>query len=326
VDIQKRNLSVIENFKTFNEVESFNFTMEQYMKPKTILIAGGTGLIGKPLVRQMEERGHQVNVLTRSPKAKNQYQWSPSAKTIDEKALQGVETIINLAGAGIADKRWTASRKKELVNSRVITAQFLYDLREKMPQLTHYISASGINCYGYEEPDRKHVETDGFGKDFLSFVVRKWEEAADLFSNEYKVAKIRTGIVLDPNGGAMEKIAKTVKSYIGAPLGTGKQWMPWLTIEDMIAIYEHAVEKGLVGRFNAVANNHSNAAFTAALAKQLNKPLILPNVPSFVLKIALGEMSSIVLDGLQASNQKIKETGFEFKYTELEKAIAACYS
>ena len=296
------------------------------MQSQNILIAGGTGLIGKPLVRELEDRGHRVKVLTRSPKAKNQFQWSPSAKTIDEKALEGIDTIINLAGAGIADKRWSTSRKKELIDSRVNTAKFLHALRDKMPQLRHYVSASGINCYGYDEPERKHLESDEYGKDFLSVVVKKWEEAADLFSPEYKVAKIRTGVVLDADGGAMEKIAKTVKSYIGAPLGTGKQWMPWLTIHDMIGVYVHAVENQIEGTFNAVANNHSNAAFTKALAKYFNKPLILPNVPSFVLNLALGEMSTIVLDGLQASNQKIKDAGYEFKYNELEKAIAACYS
>jgi uncharacterized protein (TIGR01777 family) len=296
------------------------------MEPKIILIAGGTGLIGKPLVDRLQEKGHEVRVLTRSPKRVIDFQWSPAKSQIDEKALLGVDTIINLAGAGIADKRWTDERKKELIESRVQPARFLYDLSEKMPDLVQYVSASGINCYGYNEPDRKHLETDDFGTDFLSVVVRRWEEAADLFSAKYKVAKIRTGVVLDPDGGAMEKIAKTIKNYIGAPLGSGKQWMPWLTIGDMVGVYEHAVEERIEGRFNAVANNHSNATFTKALAKRLKKPLILPNVPAFVLKIVLGDMSSIVLDGLQASNAKITESGYTFKRTDLDEAIAVCYS
>ena len=292
---------------------------------RTILVAGGTGLIGRSLVDKLQERGHRVSVLTRSPKNANEYRWSPSEKIIDEEALKGVDTIINLAGAGIADKRWTEKRKKELIDSRVKTTKFLYKLRDKIPELKQYVSASGINCYGYDQPDRKHPETDSFGTDFLSVVVKRWEESAELFESDYKVAKIRTGVVLDPNGGAMEKIAKTIKSYVGAPLGSGKQWMPWLTIDDMVNIYIHAVEHRLEGAYNALANAHTNKDFTKALASHLKKPLWLPNVPAFVLKAMLGEMSTVVLDGLQASNLKLKDTGFEFQHTELKEAIASVY-
>lgn len=292
---------------------------------KTILIAGGTGLIGTPLVEELIERGHDVRVLTRSPRREIDYKWSPSSKSIDEKALTGVNTIINLAGAGIADKRWTEKRKEELINSRVKTTQFLYDLREKMPELNNYISASGINCYGYDQPDRKHKESDAFGTDFLSIVVKRWEEAADLFDSDYKVAKIRTGVVFDSDGGALEKIAKTIKSYVGAPLGSGKQSMPWLTIDDMVGVYVHAAEKELEGPYNAVANSHSNKEVTKALAKQLNKPLWLPNVPAIVLKLMLGEMSSVVLEGLKADNNKLKDSGYKFQQTELDEAISSVY-
>lgn len=292
---------------------------------KTILIAGGTGLIGTPLVEKLIERGHDVRVLTRSPRREIDYKWSPSSKSIDEKALTGVNTIINLAGAGIADKRWTEKRKEELINSRVKTTQFLYDLREKMPELNNYISASGINCYGYDQPDRKHKESDAFGTDFLSVVVKRWEGAADLFDSDYKVAKIRTGVVFDSNGGALEKIAKTIKSYVGAPLGSGKQSMPWLTIDDMVGVYVHAAENELEGAYNAVANSHSNKEVTKALAKQFNKPLWLPNVPSFVLKLMLGEMSSVVLEGLKADNNKLKDSGYKFQHTELDEAISSVY-
>lgn len=293
---------------------------------KTILIAGGTGLIGKPLVEKLKERGHTVRVLTRSPQSDIEYKWSLVNKSIDKEALVGVDTIINLAGAGIADKRWTEKRKKEIIESRVKTSSFLYDLGKNMPELRHYISASGINCYGYDQPDRKHPETDDFGTDFLSIVVKRWEEAADLFSAEYKVAKIRTGVVLAEDGGALEKIAKTIKSYTGAPLGSGKQWMPWITMEDMVNVYVHTVENELEGAYNAVANAHTNKELTKTLARQLKKPLWLPNVPSFVLKIMLGEMSSVVLEGLQADNTKIKDTGFKFEHIELDKALSSIYN
>lgn len=292
---------------------------------KTILIAGGTGLIGSHLVQQLQDKGHEVRVLSRSPKKKHEFKWSIKERTVDSGALDGVQTVINLAGAGIADKRWTESRKREIIESRVQTTRFLFELSKDVASLEHYISASGINCYGYDQPAKKHVESDPFGSDFLSVVVKRWEEAADLFENKAKVAKIRTGVVLEKEGGALAKIAKTVNNYIGAPLGSGKQWMPWLTMEDMVGIYVHAVENELDGAYNAVASNDTNKAFTRALANYLNKPLWLPNVPSFVLKIILGEMSTVVLDGLQADNSKLKDTGFKFKHKELETAIKAVY-
>lgn len=292
---------------------------------KTILIAGGTGLIGSHLVEQLQQRGHEVRVLSRTPKKDHEYKWSIKERTIDSGALEGVQTIINLAGAGIADKRWTESRKKAIIESRVQTTRFLFELSKDLTSLEHYISASGINCYGYDEPSKKHAESDPFGSDFLSVVVKRWEEAADLFEAKTKVAKIRTGVVLEKDGGALAKIAKTVKNYMGAPLGSGKQWMPWLTMEDMVRVYIHVVEQELEGAYNAVASNDTNKAFTKAIARYLNKPLWLPNVPSFVLKIILGEMSTVVLDGLQADNSKLKDTGFKFKHRDLETAIKAVY-
>ncbi len=294
-------------------------------KGKTILIAGGTGLIGRSLVEALIDRGHEVRVLTRSPKKKNEFYWSPSDKKIDDKALENVQCIVNLAGAGIADKRWTETRKKEIISSRVNTTRYLFELSKNMTQFNHYISASGINCYGYDQPERKHKESDDFGSDFLSVVVKRWEEAADLFADDHRVAKIRTGVVLDKDGGALAQIAKTVKNYVGAPLGKGNQWMPWLTIDDMVRIYIHAVENELDGAYNAVADSVTNKEFTKSLAKVLGKPLWLPNVPSFVMKIILGEMSTVVLNGLQADNSKIKETGFSFEHTNLKEALEKIY-
>lgn len=292
---------------------------------KTILIAGGTGLIGRHLVEQLTQQGNEVRVLSRSPKRKNEFKWSVQERTIDEKALANVQVIINLAGAGIADKRWTEKRKKEIIESRVQTTRFLFELSDKMPDLIQYISASGINCYGYDQPEVKHKENDPFGNDFLSVVVKRWEEAADLFKERTKVAKIRTGVVLEKDGGALAKIASTVKNYVGAPVGSGKQWMPWLTMEDMIRVYVHAVDEELDGAYNAVAANNTNKEFTKALASYLKKPLWLPNVPSFVLKLALGELATVVLDGLQADNAKLRDTGFAFQHQDLETAIQAVY-
>lgn len=284
----------------------------------TILLAGGTGLIGQNLVDLLKSEGHEVNILTRSNyKKENHFRWSPSTKKIDDRSLKDVDIIINLAGAGIADKRWTKKRKETLINSRVESANFLYQVSEKIPNLKQYISASGLNCYGYDNYSKKHKESDPFGDDFLSEVVEKWENAADQFKDKCKVAKVRTSVVLTKEGGALPKISKTVKNYIGAPLGSGKQWMPWISMIDINRIYAHIVSHQLEGRFNALADSVTNEEFTKELAKVLNKPLWLPNVPPFVLKIILGEMASVVLEGLQADNSKILETGFEFKDNSL---------
>ena len=284
----------------------------------TILLAGGTGLIGQSLVELLNSEGHEVNILTRGDYKKEGYfHWSPSTKEIDEKSLKNVDIIINLAGAGIADKRWTKKRKDLLINSRVESTNFLYQVSEKIPHLKQYISASGINCYGYDHYNKKHKESDPFGDDFLSEVVEKWENAADQFKEKCIVAKVRTSAVLTKEGGALSKISKMVKNYIGSPMGSGKQWMPWISMDDINRIYAHIISHQLEGRFNALAGSVTNEEFTKELARALDKPLWLPNVPSFVLRIVLGELSSVVLDGLQADNSKILETGFQFKDNSL---------
>ena len=297
------------------------------MSKKVILIAGGTGLIGESMVAHFKSKGHEVRILSRKPSQRDKhiYHWDPLEKEIDAQALEGVQVIINLVGAGIADKRWTAERKKELIDSRVIPALFLASVAEKSTTMEHYISASGINCYGYEEYDRLHQESDPYGKDFLSQVVKLWEESAATFENFTKVAKIRIAVVLTKEGGALPKIAGPIKKYVGAPLGSGKQWMPWITLNDLIQVFDFVLEQKLEGTYNAVAENNTNKEFTQALAKTLKKPLWLPPVPSFILKLVFGEMSSVVLKGVQASNEKLKNKGFSFQHTVLADAFKAIY-
>ena len=294
---------------------------------KTILIAGGTGLVGKEMTAYLKKAGHTVRILTRGKTdlAKGYYHWNPSKDEIDPACFDQTSVIINLAGAGIADKKWSAKRKQEIIDSRVIPALFLSRMAQEMKSLEHYISASGINCYGYASYDRLHEESDPFGADYLSQVVRLWEDAADTMQAHVKVAKIRISVVLTEKGGALPKIAGPIKNYIGAPLGSGKQWMPWITLHDLIRLFEHVMNNKLEGAYNAVAENPTNKEFTQQLAKQLNKPLWLPPVPGFVLKLFLGEMSSVVLQGLQASNQKIVASGFNFNHATLEEALASIY-
>ncbi|MDX1653302.1 MAG: TIGR01777 family oxidoreductase [Brumimicrobium sp.] len=293
----------------------------------TILVAGGTGLIGSTLIPELKRQGHTVNILTRDARGrKNHFNWSPKEGKIDSKALEKVDIIINLAGTGIADKRWTEKRRKEIIDSRVKTTEFLFEVSKEISDLKQYISASGINCYGYDSPERIHKEDDPFGTDFLSQVVEKWEASADLFQAKCKVTKVRTATVLSDKGGALKIIGKTIKYYIGAPLGKGNQNVPWISLTDIVNVYSHFVNRGIEGTYNALSGSITNKKLTVETAKVLNKPLWLPNVPAFVLKTVLGDMSSMVLKGLKADNSKLLATGFAFEHQKIEDALKDIYS
>lgn len=286
-----------------------------------VLIAGGTGLIGRQLEKTFLNKGYTVFVLSRNPRRQNEYKWDPIKKEINFPLLDQIDVLINLSGAGIVDKRWTESRKKELYDSRIGTNEFLYSLIDRMSSLKQFISSSGINCYGYYDDQKIYREEDPFGDDYLSKLVESWESSADLFTSHVKVAKIRTAVVLDKNGGALKKMSETVKWGIGSPLGTGKQMMPWIHNEDLVKLIVHVIEENMEGPINAVANCDSNKDFMRSLATVLKKPFFAPNVPSFVLKLIFGEMSAVLLNGLKASNEKIIKSGFNFRFTKVEDAL-----
>lgn len=285
------------------------------------MIAGGTGLIGKALEKKLLEIGYSVRVLTRNPTANNHYFWNPSLNEIDESSLSEVNVVINLSGAGIADKRWNKERKDVLASSRIGTNEFLASKISKMPLLEQFISSSGINCYPLENTSKIYTERDDFGTDYLSQLVKRWEESADLFLSKCPVAKIRTAVVLSPNGGALSKMLPAIKMGIGSPLGSGNQAMAWIHIDDLVDLFVFAIENQLTGAFNAVTACTSNKNFMKALAKQYKKPFWFPNVPSFVLKLIFGEMSTVLLDGVHVSHQKITDLGFQFQLKDLEKAL-----
>lgn len=292
-----------------------------------ILIAGGTGLLGRAITGLLRQDGKRVRILTRGKTDKNEglYHWNPEKSEIDSEALENVSVIINLSGAGIADKRWTKKRRREIIDSRVGPTSFLYQQAKQLSGLEQYITASGINCYGFEEPERLHVESDPFGTDFLSEVVKRWETAADQFSTICRVAKIRISTVLSPDGGALSVMARPVKLGFGSPLGKGTQNMPWIHIEDVAGIFEWAVEQQLDGAYNAVAGNTSNREFMHTLANALRRPYWAPRVPAGLLRIAMGELSDLALKGVKADNSKIRQTGFRFKYEQLDRALEAIY-
>lgn len=288
---------------------------------KNILIAGGTGLVGKQLTRVLREQGHTVSILSRNPTDKDQFAWNPKEGTIDESVLEKVEVLINLSGAGIADKKWTAERKHELHASRIGTNVFLYSLVDKMPKLQQYICSSGINSYGFLDHEKVYTEDDAFGKDYLSQLVKVWELSADQFKSHCKVAKIRTAMVLDANGGALKKMVPIINMGIGSAIASGKQYSPWIHSEDLALLFAHVIEKELEGAYNALAGSVTNKELMRTIAKTLKKPFFFPNVPSFVIRLLYGEMSLILLYGIKASNQKICSTGFDFKFKDLSAAL-----
>jgi uncharacterized protein len=285
-----------------------------------ILIAGGTGLIGQALSEHLVHDGHEVKVLSRS-KGKGLITWDVKAGIIESNDLGEIEVLINLSGAGIAERNWTNSRKKELLDSRVETTKVLFAHKEKMPKLKQYISASGITCYGNGLNENGYKESDDFGTDYISTLVQKWEAAADLFQNHVITAKIRTGIVLSAKGGALEKMLKPMRYGLGAPIASGRQILPWIHIDDLTALFVHVINKELSGAYNANAGNTSNKEFTRTLAGSIGKKIWLPAVPGFMMKFMLGEMATLLINGVHVSNEKIKKTGLTFKYPTLDLAL-----
>ena len=288
---------------------------------KTVLIAGGSGLIGKKLNQVLSKKGYKVYTLTRKAKHRGQIYWNPAQQTIEGKHLDKVNIIINLTGENIGEKRWTNKRKKALRDSRVKTTQFLHSLVSNLPNLEYYIAASGINCYAQD--DEIHIESDEYGKDFLSKLVKEWEAISDLFESNCKVAKLRISMVLSKRGGALDKMLLPVKLGLGSPIGTGTQMMPWIHIDDLCNLFVYAIENELAGTYNAMANCDSNHDFMKALAKALKRPFFMPKVPAFLLKLMLGEMSALVLDSTNASNEKVKNAGFVFQHEAIESTLSA---
>ncbi|WP_445452190.1 TIGR01777 family oxidoreductase [Flavobacterium sp. 25HG05S-40] len=299
-----------------------------------ILITGATGLVGKELVQLLLSKNHSVNYLTTSlskieskPNYKGFY-WNPQQGKIDENCLYEVDVIVHLAGATIA-KRWTNAYKQEIIESRILSSELLYNLVRKTPnQVKQFVSASGTASYP-ESFTKVYDETTKVTEDsFLSNVVKKWEESANRFQVlGLKVGILRTGIVLSKDGGALPEMAKPIKLGLGAYMGNGKQMQSWIHIDDLVALYSFVIEKQLEGVYNAVTSNPvSNAKLTKVIAKKLKKPLFLPNIPQFLMKLILGEMSYLLFTSKKLSSQKIQDLGFEFQFPEIEQAIAAIYS
>ncbi|MGV0979586.1 TIGR01777 family oxidoreductase [Empedobacter falsenii] len=288
-----------------------------------ILLTGGSGLIGSELTKILIENGHQVRILTREKQIEHPfYHWDKD--TIDEKVFENLDGIIHLAGSLIA-KRWTNSYKKEIFSSRVDTANLLFEYVKKLNiNLKFFISASGTAYYGQITSNKIFKEFDEPNIDFLGKVCVAWENAAYQFEKiGARVVCLRTSLVLSKNGEGFKLLKKPIQLGVGANLGDGKQWMPWIHITDLIQMYAEAVDNDKIkGSYNASSPQYINhSEFNHTLARKMNKPFFIPNIPAFVMKLALGEMSSLVLNGSRIDATKIQETGFEFQYSTLEKAL-----
>lgn len=300
----------------------------------TVLITGGTGMIGTPLTRALLGKGYHVIILTRNGGNDKPVQpalrfasWDPARQQVDVDAITKADHIIHLAGAGVADKRWTKKRKLEIVDSRVKTGELLVKAMKENPnQVKTIVSASAIGWYGPDKgTGRPFVETDPPSPDFLGETCQQWEESlAPARAMGKRLVQLRTGIVLSREGGALAEFKKPLKFRIATILGSGRQVVSWIHIDDLVAIYIAALEnQDMNGAYNAVAPQPAtNKELVLKLAAAKYGKSFLPvRVPSFVLKTVLGELSIEVLKSATVSSDKVQKTGFTYRYPTLDMCL-----
>ena len=298
-----------------------------------ILITGATGLIGSEIEKQCRLNNIAVNYLTTS-KSKLEtdpnytgFYWNPSKNEIDTACLNEVDAIIHLVGASIS-KRWTASYKKTIMLSRVQTSQLLFDTLKNHPnQVKQIVSASAIGIYPSSLTNYYSEDFNTVSSSFLGQVVEQWEQVVDAFSTlNIMVSKVRIGLVLSAKGGALPEMAKPIKFGAGAAFGSGKQWQSWIHITDLANLFLHVLENKLEGVYNGVAPNpETNKQLTKSIAQQLKRPLFLPNIPKFLMKLILGEMHILLFESQRVSSKKIEDTGFSFEHYNLQSALQEEY-
>jgi uncharacterized protein (TIGR01777 family) len=289
--------------------------------PQRIAITGASGLIGSALVGHLKSEGHTVQRLVRrATVAPDEIQWDPKTGFVDVEALRGVDAVIHLAGVGVGDKRWTKRYKSEILNSRLLgTTAIANAVAEVKPQV--FISASAIGWYG-DSGNRAVVESDSVGNDFLAAVCREWEGAADL-AGDVRTVKLRTGLVLDPTGGALGRMLPLFRFGLGGKLGSGKQWWSWITLHDVVRAIEFALANPISGPMNLTTPNPvTNQEFTSALARAMKRPALFP-APAIALKIALGGFSSEVLGSKKVIPGALSDAGFVWDYPHISNALTA---
>ena len=288
-----------------------------------VLVTGSSGFVGQRLVPYLESKGYVVRGLSRNPDSGGVFWWDPAAHSMDSKALEGVQGVIHLAGEGIAAGRWTEGRKKRILDSRVDTTRTLVQHMRRMTSLPRVlVSSSGVNYY--ESGPGLRDEQSPSGDSFLAEVCRQWEgEARKAREFGVRTVQLRTGVVLDPSGGALARMLPVFRMGTGGPIGTGRQGFPWIGMEDLIRIMEWALREEMVsGPVNAVHPDRVNQeAFSKALGKALNRPAVMP-LPAFVVKATFGQMGrETLLADLNIIPQVLQSRGFAFRYKNLGETL-----
>ncbi|MFN7012672.1 MAG: TIGR01777 family oxidoreductase [Bacteroidia bacterium] len=292
-----------------------------------VLISGASGLLGKAITEKLQSKGYEVLTLSRSRKNhKNAFLWNVDKGEIEEDAVINADYIIHLAGEGIADKKWTDKRKKQIIESRTKSTQLLLKaIKNTGAKIKAFVSASAVGYYGAVTSEKVFNENDLPAIDFLGQSCKAWEESVDKIATlGIRTVKFRIGVVLSKDGGALTKMAAPYKFYMGAVLGNGKQYIPWVHINDVANAFVFAIQnEQLNGSYNLTApgGGVSNRQFSKVLAKVLSKPILLPPVPEFALKLLLGDMADLVLKGSRVSSKKLSDTGFKFEYDDLEMTV-----
>lgn len=293
-----------------------------------ILISGGTGLIGITLARQLADMGHQVRILSRQPKPVagiETYYWNVEKAEIDERAFDDVEHVVHLAGSAIADKRWTRQRKREIIDSRVNSIRLITQvIHKKRIILKSFVGASAVGIYGMQTSEKDYHEEDQGVNDYLSQTCIAWENAyKDIIQSSDRSCILRIGIVLSLKGGALRKLVPIFRAGLGSAVGSGRQYMPWIHLDDLIAIFTESIfNNRFSGIYNAAAPEPvSSREFSRQLAHALHRPFFMPPVPAFTLKLFFGEMAGLLLEGSRVSNQRLTGTGFRFRFPTLETAF-----
>ena len=305
-----------------------NQTQTDLQKNFSVLITGGSGLIGRYLTSILSAAGYNVSHLSRSGSQSGSakvFMWDPEKGMIDPEAFEGIDFIIHLAGANIGGKRWTRKRKEEIIESRVDSARLIHkNIVDRGIGLKAFISASATGIYGSETSTKIFSENNPPAEDFLGSVCKKWEAAADLFDNSgIRTVKIRSGVVLGKSDSALSKLIKPGKFGFLIQAGSGQQYMPWIHITDLCNIYLKALEDSTMnGAYNAVAPQHvTHGEFIHILGKVMNLPVLPGPIPGFVLRAVLGERSDVILKGSRISSEKLITTGYLFLFSKLENAL-----
>jgi uncharacterized protein (TIGR01777 family) len=298
------------------------------MEQESVLITGGSGLIGKYLTSLLIEKGYRVSHLSRNARQSDKvtsYAWDPVNGIIDPAALNGIDYIVHLSGTNIGQGRWTTRRKEEIIKSRINSADLLFrTISSNNLSIKAFISASAIGYYGSHTSDRIYVESDAPGDDFLGSTCRVWEEAAGQFERSgIRTVRIRTGVVLEKRDGALSRFLAAARFGLFPVIGNGRQYLPWIHIGDLCSIYLKALDDGMMnGAYNAVSPGHiTNREFMKTLAMVMNKPFIHPMVPAVFLKIIMGESSVFALEGSRISSEKIIQQGYLFRFMIPEEAL-----